>query len=237
MIHYHCASCDLQCDFSTCPSCGNRTEMESFIYWCTECNVPSWTEQCPACGTKCQYIASDMRPVFPQERLLLEILLGKPMAFRDESVWFGGGRYIVSGQLVRLPSTIYRKADVPLLRKELEAYADQNENNSFESFIERWIHTNTERYHYITSEAMLAIQESAKDFDPSEMFVSFSGGKDSTVTSSLAIRALGTPSLIHLYGNTTLEFPESEKYVERFRQVNRRTPVLIAKNTEKDFYE
>ena len=62
------------------------------------------------------------------------------------------------------------------------------------------------------------------------MFVSFSGGKDSTVTSSITTRALGTPSIIHLYGNTTLEFPETLKYVERFKAANRRTPLLTAQN-------
>ena len=39
----------------------------------------------------------DARPVFPEERLLLEILLGKPLAFINDSVWNGvGNNYYVS---------------------------------------------------------------------------------------------------------------------------------------------
>ena len=84
---------------------------------------------------------------------------------------------------------------------------------------------------------MHAIQEAAASFTPANMFVSFSGGKDSTVTSDLVIRALGNPSIIHLYGDTTLEFPESERYVKRFRENNRKTPFLVSRNNEKNFYD
>lgn len=237
MIRYHCSNCDIRSETSSCTSCGSRADMKSFIYWCSECNVPSWTAACPVCGKEGKYISSEMRPVFPQERLLLELLLGTPMAYRNESVWFGGGRYIVSGKTIRLPSTVYRQADAAFLRKELTRFAQENEENAFSEYIQKWVAVNAHRYDDITAEAMLAIQEVAKDYDTSAMFVSFSGGKDSTVTSSLAIRALGNPSLIHLYGNTTLEFPESEKYIARFRQDHRLTPMLIAQNTEKNFYD
>ena len=237
MINYHCPACDIRCELSTCSVCGSRADMESLIYWCPQCNVPSWTDTCSCCGSEAKYISSDVRPVFPQERLLLEILLGSPLKYLHDSVWFGGGRYIVNGKAVRLPSTIWAQADIAQLRVDLDRYAEENEENNFTHFVQKWIQVNSQRYEYITAEAMLAIQEAAKDFKPSEMFVSFSGGKDSTVTSSLVIRALGSPSIIHLYGNTTLEFPESERYVARFKQSNRRTPMLVAQNTDKNFYE
>ena len=47
-----------------------------------------------------------------------------------------------------------------------------------------------------------------------DMFCVFSGGKDSTVTSDLVIRALSEPKILHIFGDTTLEFPETIKYVE-----------------------
>lgn len=67
------------------------------------------------------------------------------------------------------------------------------------------------------------------------MFVSFSGGKDSTVTSDLVMRALGTESVIHIYGDTTLEYPTSTEYIKSFRKKHPQTPVLIAKNKEQNF--
>ena len=67
-------------------------------------------------------------------------------------------------------------------------------------------------------------------------FVSFSGGKDSTVVSDLVRKALANPSIIHIFGNTTLEFPHTYDYVARFRAENRKTPMLRAENKEQDFF-
>ena len=70
----------------------------------------------------------------------------------------------------------------------------------------------------------------------SDMFVSFSGGKDSTVVSDLVVRALGTPKITHIFGDTTLEFPETYEYVKRLKSNNRLTPIITAKNREKKFF-
>lgn len=184
-----------------------------------------------------KYVATDVRPVFPQERLLLEILLDKPLAYLHDSVWFGSGRYLVNGKAVRLSSSVWGQANIEKLRQKLERYAEENGQNDFDMYVDKWIKANRTRYEDIGTEAMLAIQEAANGVPFSQMFVSFSGGKDSTVTSSLVTRALGTPSIIHVYGNTTLEFPESERYVARFKKDNRKTPVLVAQNIDKNFYE
>jgi len=211
--------------------------MQSFIYYCPTCNIPIWHEKCPVCGSMGKYVATDVRPVFPQERLLLEILLDKPLAYLHDSVWFGSGRYLVNGKAVRLSSSVWGQANIEKLRQKLERYAEENGQNDFDMYVDKWIKANRTRYEDISTEAMLAIQEVANGVPASQMFVSFSGGKDSTVTSSLVTRALGTPSIIHVYGNTTLEFPESERYVARFKKDNRKTPVLVAQNTDKNFYE
>ena len=70
-----------------------------------------------------------------------------------------------------------------------------------------------------------------------KFIMSFSGGKDSTVVSELVMRALGTQEILHLYGDTTLEFPESKEYVKRFRKEHPKTPVDTAKNKDKNFEE
>lgn len=237
MIEYRCPKCDVHCEQSICPSCGSRADSKSSIYWCKTCNVPVWSEECPVCGEKAKYISTDVRPVFPQERLLLEILLGKPMEFLNDSVWHTGTRYIINGNAVTLPSKITSTADPDKIREQLSIYEEKNQHSNFETYVQKWIQCNHERYQYITTEAMHAIQEAAASFTPANMFVSFSGGKDSTVTSDLVIRALGNPSIIHLYGDTTLEFPESERYVKRFKENNRKTPFLVSRNNEKNFYD
>lgn len=237
MIEYRCSSCDVICKQSSCQICGKRTQSSSKVYWCMHCQIPIWEPRCPICGEEGTYIATDIRPVFPQERLLIEVILEEPMKYRDSSVWFGGGRYIVNGITVRIMSRCWIGVDPDHIRRQLEKYREENKTNAFQKYADVWIEANRARYDAVTAEAMQAVQQTAQDIPVSQMFVSFSGGKDSTVTSSLVVRALGTPSVIHIYGNTTLEFPETERYVQRFKEANRKTPLLMARNEEKNFFE
>ncbi len=222
---------------SVCNICGSRTTTMSKVFWCPTCNVPIWEEKCPLCGSQGSYISTDIRPVFPQERLLMEIILNKPLEYLHDSVWYGSGRYFINGKKLRLPSELWQHRDPSELRELLDRYATANIENAFEFYKNKWTEVHQSHYQEITAEAMLAVQNVAQGVSPAEMFVSFSGGKDSTVTSNITMRALGTPSIIHLFGNTTLEFPETIKYVERFRTANRRTPFLTAQNTEKNFFD
>ena len=68
------------------------------------------------------------------------------------------------------------------------------------------------------------------------VYVSFSGGKDSTATADVVVRALGDPSLVHIFGNTTLEFPLTVEYAQRYRKDNPKSIFKVAKNKEQDFY-
>ena len=79
------------------------------------------------------------------------------------------------------------------------------------------------------------IKNSTKDYTAKDMFVSFSGGKDSTVTSDIVMRALSEPKILHIFGDTTLEFPETMRYVDRFKKEHPQTPVLSSRNKDKDF--
>lgn len=67
------------------------------------------------------------------------------------------------------------------------------------------------------TEAHDFIRNVKEGYDLDSMFISFSGGKDSTVTSDLVMNALSSPQIIHLYGDTTLEYPETAVYLEEFK--------------------
>ena len=67
--------------------------------------------------------------------------------------------------------------------------------------------------------------------------VSFSGGKDSTVVSHLVRKALNNPTILHIFGDTTLELPKSYEYVERFKEENPFTPFFEERNEENNFFE
>ena len=240
MIKYFCKNCNINVESSECSVCGARTEVESKLYWCSTCNIPVYDEVCPICGCKGEYFTSDARPVFPEERLLIEIMLGKPFCFIEDSVWNGSGnRYYVNGKKISFSVTNLKNYDPDAIREKLDELKGQNTYEHFDKMIAKWIKANAIRYDYITSEAKSYIAQYSKKYlndDLNAAFVSFSGGKDSTVVSDLVRKATGNPSIIHIFGNTTLEFPQTYEYVERFRATNKRTPMLRAENKEQDFF-
>ncbi len=123
------------------------------------------------------------------------------------------------------------------IRAIIDEYSAQNSYDYFNKNIDVYIKANKKRYDDITSEAEEFINKAAEGYDVRSMFVSFSGGKDSTVVSHLVTTALGEPSIIHLFGDTTLELPETIEYIDRFKKNNRKTPVLTSKNKQQDFFE
>ena len=244
MLKYVCKKCnDLICETSTCPICKNRAELlESAVYWCSHCNAPSYHSKCEQCGSVCEYIGTDIRPVFPEERLLLEILLDEPFSFAGKAVWnVGSNHYIVNGKRKTISyKDIREKSDVQNIILKLKQYEQQNEsyiNSFYESeTIINFVKINKAHLNMITFEAIEYIRNLTANKDEGDMFVSFSGGKDSTVTSHLVRNALPDKSIIHIYGDTTLEYPTSEVYVKRFRRDNPTVPLLVAKNKDQDFF-
>ena len=245
MIKYICNNCDdLICETSTCPVCKNRTYVDkSEIFYCENCNIPLFDDICPLCNNHCNYIGTDIRPVFPEERLLLECIIAKPFEFAGMSVWnTSGNNYFVNGEKKRFTiKDIISKINADDLRKMLEENRTENQkyvDNYFNSeFITRFVEANKIRYNSIVTEAHDYIKMVSKKYDTDSMFVSFSGGKDSTVTSDLVLNALNNEKIIHIYGDTTLEYPETGVYLEEFKKVHPLTPMLVAKNKEQDFNE
>lgn len=239
MIVYRCKKCDMTTESSICPYCNQRTDVvSSVIYWCGKCNVPLFEETCHCCGQRGERIGTDLRPVFPEERLLVEILLGAPLKYKDSSVWSGGsGLYIIDGQKVKIPIAETKRMDIGHIRVQMKQYHDQNALTASEQYITQFVQANKKRLDFLTTEAFQYINEMVSNYDATERYVSFSGGKDSTVVSSLVMRALGTEEILHIYGDTTLEFPETKEYVARFKKVHPKTPVLISRNKDKDFFE
>ncbi len=239
MVKYRCKNCNIETTSSICPNCKERTELfSSAIFWCDKCNIPIFEETCSCCGNKGRRIGSDIRPVFPTERLLLELITdNEPMKYKNESVWnIAGNHYIVNGHKIPFSLSDACKKDPTLLRLKLEEYKEQNKYTAFESVIDAFVKANKKRCDDITSEATNYIRSLAEGYLPTEMYVSFSGGKDSTVTSDLVMRALGTEEILHIFGNTTLEFPDTIEYIKAFRNEHRRTPLITAENKDKDFY-
>ena len=245
MIKYICENCNnLECETSSCPICSSRTKIkESIIFWCYNCNIPIFEEKCPCCNSEGKYIGTDIRPVFPEERLLIEILKKEEFGYIDKSIWnTSGNNYIVDGNKIKFSiKDMIRNNNPKKVKNRIQELKENNlkyeENFYNEKFVQNFIKANQMRLNAVTTEAISYIQKKAKAFNDNEMFVSFSGGKDSTVTSDLVMKALRKENIIHIYGDTTLEYETTGVYLKRFKEKHPNTPVLIAKNKEQDFNE
>lgn len=218
-------------------------DIPTMVYWCDECNVPlihKATDRikgiCPLCGNATNYLCTDLRPVFPEERLLYEILTAKPFQYKDCSVWVNNNRYYINGKAKVFSIASHEKKDADKIRQQLEELSAQNDYVEFDKYINRFIKANRPRLEYNINEAHIFIQEQASKFPRECIVLSFSGGKDSTVTADLTIKALSDPSLVHIFGDTTLEFPMTIEYAKRYREDNPKSIFKVAKNKEQDFY-
>ena len=242
-----CRNCNIELNDHQCPICGETTteDIPTDIYWCDGCRVPviSMTSQadkgvCPRCGGKTRYMATDIRPVFPEERLLLEILLGKePLSYIEKSVWATNSRYYIDGESISLSSALFQKADAEAISNTISAHMKDNNYSFFDQIIQAFVEANTPRLNYIKDEAYRFITKEASKFPKENIVVSFSGGKDSTATADLVIKSLSNPSVVHIFGDTTLEFSSTIEYAKRYRDDHPYAIFKVARNNEQNFMD
>ena len=147
-----CRNCNIETNEQICPVCGKATvkDIPIEVYWCKDCNIPiiQSTNQvdkgaCPICGGKTKYLATDLRPVFPEERLLLEILLDKePNAYVDKSVWCANSRYYINGKGVSISNEVFQTADTDDISQKIEQYKDKITYEYFEQYIDKFVRAN-----------------------------------------------------------------------------------------------
>lgn len=242
-----CKNCNIETNEPLCPVCGSTTveDIPTKVYWCKHCKTPivQFVNQleegyCPICGSKTRYLSSDIRPVFPEERLLIEGLLGKkPNSYVHSSVWANKSRYFIDGKSIAISSKTFSSANSDALSEQIKLFNDNNSYEFFNIYIERFIEANKMRLTYLKDEAVQFVRKAAEKFPEENIVVSFSGGKDSTVTADIAVKALSNPSLVHIFGNTTLEFPYTIEYAERFKENHPFAIFQMAKNDEQVFLD
>ena len=241
MIERICPKCNMLTAGNVCKKCGHTVVSSSTLYWCEKCKIPLFEKECSICGEKAEYIATDLRPVFPEERLLLSLVKSKaPFYYQNKSVWYGSNSYIVDGKKEKISISTINKWSLSKIRElkaEYDKHSTKIEYDSFNKNISKFVQANKDHYNFLTEEAVSFIQEYRNRFSIEDMMVSFSGGKDSTVTSHLVNRALGTNKVLHVFGDTTLEFPYTMDYKKRFNKnpESLGVRVLTAKNREKNF--
>ena len=243
-----CKNCNIETNDTICPVCKAETveDLPIEIYWCDDCKIPLIHEanqvdkgNCPLCGKKTRYLVSDLRPVFPEEKMLLALLLDKePDAYMSKSVWSADSRYYIDGtKPISISTKRFAEANTDEIAKRVSALKNFVDYTAFNQTIERFISANQRRLEYLKDEAFGFIRKAAEKYKEENIVISFSGGKDSTVTADLVTKSLSNPSLVHIFGNTTLEFPYTIQYAERFRDNHPLAIFQIAKNEEQDFYD
>lgn len=242
-----CRNCNIETKEPICPICGAETIEDTpvEVLWCNNCRVPVLQEVsqadkgvCPRCGKKMKHMAADIRPVFPEERLLLEILLDKePNTYAEKSVWAVNSRYYIDGKGVSLPAALFKTADADVIAHKLALYKEKNSYRFFDENIKAFIEANTGRLNYLKDEAHSFVKQEAEKFPEENIVISFSGGKDSTATADVVIKALSDPSLVHIFGDTTLEFPYTTAYAKRYRKEHPQAIFIEARNAEQVFMD
>ena len=216
--------------------------MTAAIYWCPHCKIPIIKHNtCTICGSACTSLSSNgvCNPVFQQEKKLLSCILDRDVSFAD--IWYlGSSYYLIDGKRIRLPYMNFYKE-----KKHLKCAPNLRNNITNEPNIHKadlFIAANEQYLKEIIFEAENYIVSLVKELKESEEVnymptVSFSGGKDSTVVSRIVRDALQNESVIHYFGDTTLEFPCTHTYVEKdFRFENPFTP-MIPSETDNDFFK
>lgn len=155
----------------------------------------------------------------------------------SKSVWAANSRYYVEGKSQSIPLKTFSEADTDVLADEVKANSGVVDYSFFDENIAKFANANHHRLAYLKDEAFSFVRHASEKYKEENIVISFSGGKDSTVTADVVIKALSNPSLVHIFGNTTLEFPSTIEYAYRYRDSHPLAIFQIAKNDEQVFYD
>lgn len=195
--------------------------MENLAYWCVECNVPLLEKKCYLCGTiSTKKFPIKAVPVFSEELKLLSNAVGESLEqFHPLDVWvfnryyyFNGKRIfkITGGNILESPE-IQWVVDKRKISKELALRDDI----SYDERVRKCLWANEYPLGVLEQKSLEFIKDIYESFKDKVAYaaVSFSGGKDSTVVSYLVRKALGTNKILHIFADTTLENPDTLKYL------------------------
>ena len=216
--------------------------LNNSVHWCNNCKIPiiqpniKHFKKCPLCGEYTKYLSKDLRPVFPEERLLLELITKvKPNAYSTCSVWCNASTYYINGEACKLNNNIFKNVDIERVRSSFYKYNKSNIYKYFDEYMEKFTIANLEHLNYIKYLATKFIIDVSNTYPDMYKYISFSGGKDSTVVADLVIKALGNTSIPYIFCDTTLEYPYTLDYIKRLKE-NPNMLIKIARNKEHDFY-
>jgi phosphoadenosine phosphosulfate reductase len=214
--------------------------MAEGMFWCGNCRTAIYGENlvhCHECNEEVSYLTTDARPVFSRERRILQFYGHGPLT--TDVVWKSSKSrfYYINGQSAALPFSAQLKDDLPAIAAYIRDsdYYDALDRQLIQTYRQQ-LQINRARLLQLEDEALRFIEHAVRRFPRHEVLVSFSGGKDSTVVSDLARRALGRADILHIFGDTTLEDENTYEYVRQFQKANPLIPFFDAR-AEHDFHD
>lgn len=206
--------------------------------WCKKCNVPLIQDKCEVCKKQGISLSkSFLKPVFKEELQFIKKQSrsqSKWFSLPDLSLWSAKRNYYYNGE--KIFTTVGLTNGNPLEIK-FKKYNTQLPKRILrpETIISRLKKSNQPSLNRLEYHAIEFIESAVKTFHGRLPIVSFSGGKDSCAVSYLVRLTLGS-KIIHIFGDTTIEYPDTYKFIERFKKDNPMVPFLTTKPM-KDFFE
>lgn len=205
-------------------------------YWCDTCHVPLIEEKCLACGSIGRDICSaKMMPVFDHEIQYLKEQVPSAIhhLLKEGEIWVSTSncKYFCQGiPILKLVA----KTGVTTVLGRPEQIISLNRDPK------EWIETlRKANFNYLDQmryEAEKFIRKAVLLYKGRHPIVSFSGGKDSTVVSHLVMSALWPSTVIHIFADTTIEFPDTYEYLDQFNRNSRLKPFVTGKS-KLDFFK
>jgi phosphoadenosine phosphosulfate reductase len=174
-------------------------------------------------------------PVFRPEIQYLKRLVPKEIhpLLKEGELWVASGQYsyYCQGILIFKLSASTEKVVISSDSEKLSPLA-----RTRKQWLTTLQHANKKYIEDIQYEAEEFIRQTVAEHGHKTTLISFSGGKDSTVASHLVMNALGRSDVLHVFANTTIEFPDTYQYLKDFQQQHPLTPFIESKSNL-DFFQ
>lgn len=205
-------------------------------YWCDICQVPLLGELCGACGAEGRNLAAaTLVPVFRPEINYLRKNVDTELqqTLHKAELWVTPANYTYFSQGKALFKMSAATADAVFDKtKPLSLPAKRTRKD----LLNRLREANRAYIERLQYEAENFIRETVDRFSGRPVLVSFSGGKDSTVVSHLVMNGLGRSDVLHVFADTTIELPDTYRYLQIFQKEHPLTP-LISSRSPLDFFK
>ncbi|MBF0235517.1 MAG: phosphoadenosine phosphosulfate reductase family protein [Desulfamplus sp.] len=211
-------------------------EVGKRAYWCDTCHVPLIGEKCLSCGHEGRDLcAATLVPVFRSEIAYLKNITERSIhhLLKEGEVWVAPGSYTYYCKGIHFLKLSATNGNVEISSQAKEL---KPQKRTLKKALDTLKIANRQYIEDLQYEAENFIVKTVASYDGKITMISFSGGKDSTVVSHLVMNALGRSDVLHIFADTTIEFPDTYSYIQEFQNQHPLTP-FIQSRSQLDFFK